>query len=33
MATQTFTGSVYLIINKENNKKYVGQTTKTVQHR
>ena len=30
MATQTFTGSVYLIINKQNNKKYVGQTTRKV---
>lgn len=30
---QTFTGSIYLIINLVNNKKYVGQTTKKVESR
>ena len=30
---QTFTGSIYLIINKINNKKYVGQTVQDVKVR
>lgn len=30
---QTYTGSIYLIINKLNNKKYVGQTIQGVEKR
>ena len=32
-SAQTFTGSVYLIINKINNMKYVGQTTRDIKIR
>lgn len=29
----TYTGYIYLLINKINNKRYVGQTTRTIKER